>query len=169
MIKAGDRIPAIPVKLISADGVTDADSAELLGTGRIVLFTVPGAFTPTCSNNHLPGFVASASRFGELGVDRIFCATVNDHHVTKAWAEGQYALEAVDFIADFAAELAKAMGLAKDLSAGGLGERFVRSAMIIEDGTVQDVFIEDQAGQVTSSGASAVLDALKSRTTHSTE
>lgn len=167
MIKAGETIPAVAVKLVTADGVSDADSAELLGKGRIVLFTVPGAFTPTCSNNHLPGFVASTARIRALGVDRIICATVNDHHVTKAWAENQHALGAVDFIADFAADFAKALGLTKDMTAGGLGVRFVRSALVIENGIVQDVFIDDVPGQVTSSGAAAVLDSLKSQTTHS--
>jgi len=114
MIQIGDRLPSVPVKLVDATGVSDADSAALLGMGRVVLFGVPGAFTPTCDTSHLPGFVASAKRMHDAGVTRIVCATVNDHHVVKAWAERSDAVGKVDFIADAHAKLADAMGLSKD-------------------------------------------------------
>src|ERR1700712_729861 len=100
MIKAGDTLPSLPVKLIDAAGVTDADTLSILGKGRVVLFGVPGAFTPTCDTAHLPGFVATADRIKAAGVSRIVCATVNDHHVTQAWAERSDALGKIDFIAD---------------------------------------------------------------------
>ena len=86
MIQAGDKLPSVPVKLVDAEGVSDADSAEILGRGRVVLFGVPGAFTPTCDTSHLPGFVSAADRIRAGGISRIVCATVNDHHVVRVWA-----------------------------------------------------------------------------------
>jgi peroxiredoxin len=158
MIQAGDTLPSVPVKLVTADGVSDVDSAALLGQGTIVLFAVPGAFTPTCDTSHLPGFVASADRIKAAGVDRIICAAVNDHHVVKAWAERSDALGKVDFIADAHGKLADAMGLAKDF--GDLGRRFARFAMIVRNGTVRHIFVQDVQG-VTVSGAPAILLALQ--------
>ena len=108
MIKAGDTIPSVPVKLVDANGVTDTTSTAVLGTGRVVFFAVPGAFTPTCHVNHLPGFIANADKLHAAGVDRIVCAAANDHHVVKAWAEATGALGKIDFIADGNAALAKA-------------------------------------------------------------
>jgi peroxiredoxin len=158
MIKVGDKLPSVPVKYIDADTIADADSAEILGKGRIVLFAVPGAFTPTCDTSHLPGFVSAASRIKGAGIDRIVCASVNDHHVMRAWADRSEALGKVDFIADAHARLADAMGLSKDF--GDLGRRFARFAMILKDGVVQHIFVQDVAG-VTVSGASAILLTLQ--------
>ena len=158
MIQTGDKLPSVPVKLVDANGVSDADSAELLGHGRVVLFGVPGAFTPTCDTSHLPGFVGAADRMKAAGISRIVCATVNDHHVVKLWAERSDALGKVDFIADAHGRLAEALGLAKDF--GDLGRRFARFAMIAKDGVVQQVFVQDVAG-VTVSGAPAILLALQ--------
>jgi peroxiredoxin len=160
MISSGDSIPSIPVKLVSADGVADADSRDALGTGRVVFFSVPGAFTPTCHVNHLPGFAANAAKLKAAGVDRIVCASANDHHVMKAWAEASNALDDITFLADGNAALAKALGLDKDFSGGGMGTRFARTAMIIENGTVKSVFVEDAPG-VSGSGAPAILMALE--------
>ena len=158
MIQAGDKIPSIPVKLVSADGVADATTDAILGTGRVVLFGVPGAFTPTCDTSHLPGFISNAKKFADLNVDRIVCATVNDHHVTKAWAERSNALGVVDFIADPHAAFAEAIGLTK--VSPDLGKRFLRFAAVIENGTVKNLFVQDVAG-VTVSGAPALLMALQ--------
>ena len=158
MIQAGDKLPSVPVKLVDAEGVSDADSAEILGRGRVVLFGVPGAFTPTCDTSHLPGFVSAADRIRGGGVDRIVCATVNDHHVVRVWAERSDALGKVDFIADAHGRLAEALGLAKDF--GDLGRRFARFAMIANNGVVQQVFVQDVKG-VTVSGAPAILLALQ--------
>jgi peroxiredoxin len=123
-----------------------------------VLFGVPGAFTPTCDTSHLPGFIGAADRIKAGGVNRIVCATVNDHHVVKAWAERSDALGKIDFIADAHGRLAEALGLAKDF--GDLGRRYARFAMIAKDGVVQQVFVQDVAG-VTVSGAPAILLALQ--------
>lgn len=158
MIEAGDLLPSVPVKYIDANGISDVDSAEILGQGRVVLFGVPGAFTPTCDTSHLPGFVGAADRIRAGGVSRIVCATVNDHHVTKRWAEASDAVGKVDFIADVHGHFAEALGLAKDF--GDLGRRFARFAMIIKDGVVQQVYVQDVKG-VTVSGAPAILLALQ--------
>lgn len=160
MIQKGDSVPSAPVKLVNNSGTTDADSATILGEGKIVLFTLPGAFTPTCHSNHLPGYVTAADELRAKGVNRIICLTVNDHHVVKAWAEALGALGVVEFIADGNAELAKALGLDKDMSAGGMGTRAIRAALILNNGTVEAAFTENQPGQVTSSGAPAILEAL---------
>jgi peroxiredoxin len=158
MIQAGDKLPSVPVKLVTAAGVTDADTAEVLGRGRVVLFAVPGAFTPTCDTSHLPGFVGAYEKLRAAGIDRIVCAAVNDHHVLKAWAERSDALGKVDFIADAHARLAEALGLAKEF--GDLGRRFVRFALIARDGVVEHLFVQDVAG-VTVSGAPAILLTLQ--------
>lgn len=157
MIQPGDRIPSVPVKYVDAEGTRDVASDEVLGKGRVVFFGVPGAFTPTCDTNHLPGFVSTASKIKGFGVDRIVCGTVNDHHVTKAWAERSEALGKVDFIADVHAAFAEALGLVK---VKDMGPRFARFAMILEDGIVQQLYVQDVAG-VTVSGAPAILVALE--------
>jgi peroxiredoxin len=158
MIQVGDKLPSVPVKLVDANGVADADSAQILGQGRVVLFGLPGAFTPTCDTSHLPGFVAAADRIRAAGIDRIVCATVNDHHVVKVWGEHSNAMGKVDFIADAHGRLADAMGLSKQF--GDLGKRFARFAMIARNGVVEQIFVQDVAG-VTVSGAPAILLALQ--------
>jgi peroxiredoxin len=163
MIKVGDRIPSVPVKLVAASGTVDTTSDAVLGQGRVVFFTVPGAFTPTCTVNHLPGFLANAEKLRQAGADRIVCAAVNDHHVVKAWATASEALGRIDFIADGNAVLAKALGLDNDMTGSGMGVRYKRAAMLVEGGVVTSVFAEDKPGEVTGSGAPAVLLALEGR------
>jgi len=162
MIKSGDTIPSVPVKLVDGSGVSDTTSDSVLGQGRVVFFSVPGAFTPTCHVNHLPGFIANADKMRAAGVDRIVCAAANDHHVVKAWAEASDALGKIDFIADGNAVQAKAFGLDKDFSGAGMGTRFTRAAMLITDGVVDAVFVEDAPG-VSATGAPAILMALEAR------
>jgi glutaredoxin/glutathione-dependent peroxiredoxin len=158
MIEAGDRIPSVPVKYVDADGVRDVDSAEVLGEGCVVFFGVPGAFTPTCDTAHLPGFVANVAKIKAYGVDYIICGAVNDHHVVKAWAERSEALGKVSFISDVHGALADATGLVRQTD--DLGKRFRRFAMIINEGKVERVFVQDVAG-VTVSGAPTILLALE--------
>lgn len=160
MIERGNPVPSIGIKLITATGTEDTTSDAALGNGTVVLFSVPGAFTPTCHVNHLPGFVANAAKLRAAGVDRIVCASVNDHHVMKAWAEASNAINDIAFLADGNAGLAKALGLDKDFSASGMGVRYARAAMIIRDGVVDAVFVEDAPG-VSASGAPAILMALE--------
>lgn len=161
MIKSGDKIPSVPVKYIDANGISDIASDAILGEGKVVFFGVPGAFTPTCDTNHLPGFVATERKMHAAGVARIVCGAVNDHHVVEAWAECSEALGKVGFIADANGLLAEALGLSKQFS--DLGKRFARFAMIIHEGIVQDIFVQDVGG-VTVSGAPAILLALEAST-----
>lgn len=160
MIERGNAIPSVGVKLVTAAGTSELPASEALGSGLVVLFTVPGAFTPTCHANHLPGYLNNAAKLRALGVDRIVCASVNDQHVMKAWAEASAALEDIDFLADGNGALARALGLEKDLAAAGMGQRFSRAALIIRDGKVVDVFVEEGPG-VNASGAPAILMALE--------
>lgn len=158
MIQPGDSIPSVPVRIIDEAGVRETTADAALSGGRAVLFGVPGAFTPTCDTSHLPGFVANYGKFREHGVDSIVCVAVNDHHVLKAWAERSDALGKVAFLADPHAALAEALGLAKDFA--DLGKRFRRFAMVVEQGRVTHLFLQDVSG-VTVSGAPAVLLALE--------
>ncbi|ODT69075.1 MAG: hypothetical protein ABS75_18060 [Pelagibacterium sp. SCN 63-23] len=160
MIERGNPVPSVGVKLVTASGVEETTSDVALGQGTIVLFSVPGAFTPTCHVNHLPGFLANADKLRAAGVDRIVCAAVNDHHVMKAWAEASDAVGKVDFLADGNGAFASALGLDKDFSQAGMGLRYARAAMIIRDGVVDAVFVEDAPG-VNASGAPAILMALE--------
>lgn len=160
MIAAGDDMPSVNVKLIGEDGASDADSADIFRDGRTVVFSVPGAFTPTCHANHLPGYVQLADEILAKGIDRIICLTANDHHVVKAWAEASDALGKIAFIADGNAELVKALGIDRDMTGGGMGVRAARTAMIIRDGRLEAIYTEDSPGQVTSSGAPAILEKL---------
>lgn len=160
MIERGNAIPSVGVKLVNASGIAETTSDAVLGSGTVVFFAVPGAFTPTCHVNHLPGFLANAEKLRAKGVDRIVCAAANDAHVMKAWAEASEALGKIEFVADGNAELARALGLAKDFSANGMGTRFARAAMIVQNGKVSEIFVEDAPG-VNASGAPAILMALE--------
>ena len=160
MIERGNAIPSVGIKLVTASGTSETTSDAVLGSGTVVFFAVPGAFTPTCHVNHLPGFLANAEKLRAKGVDRIICAATNDAHVMKAWAEASNALESIDFLADGNGDLARALGLSKDFSASGMGTRYARSAMIVRDGKVLDIFVEDAPG-VNASGAPAILMALE--------
>jgi glutaredoxin/glutathione-dependent peroxiredoxin len=159
MIQSGDKVPSVPVRFIDAEGTREADTLEILGQGHVVFFGVPGAFTPTCDTSHLPGFVSTADKIKAHGVSRIVCGSANDHHVMRAWAEKSGALGRVDFIADPHAAFADALGLAVDRPDLG-GRRFQRFAMILKDGVVEQLFVQDVAG-VTVSGAPAILMALE--------
>lgn len=161
-IEVGQTIPDVSVEYITADGTSEVSSVEVLGQGTVVLFSVPGAFTPTCHVNHLPGYLAALSNLKAAGVDKVICATANDSHVTKAWAEATNALGKIDFIADGNASFAKALGLDIDLSVAGMGVRYGRNSILIVDGIVKALNTEENPGVVTASGAPAMLEALKS-------
>lgn len=162
-IQPDQPIPAVPVKHVTEVGVSDASSTDILGTGTVVFFTVPGAFTPTCHLNHLPGYLAAADKLRAAGVDKIVCGTVNDHHVVKAWAEASGALGTLEFIADGLGKFASELGLERDLSHSGLGTRFSRASLLIRNGVVEAVNVENVPGEVTNSGAPAMLKALTGR------
>ena len=161
MIRPGNHMPAAQVKLVTVEGVSDTTSDLVCAGPRTVMFTLPGAFTPTCSNNHLPGYQINAGRLREAGVAKIICATWNDHHVVRAWAESTGALPVIDFVADGNGELAKALGLERDMRDSGMGMRYRRAALIIENGSVTYAAAETESGVVTVSGAEAVLNLLQ--------
>ena len=158
-IAVGDKIPDVKVQVPGPDGPTPAQTAELLGHGKVVLFGLPGAFTPTCSDYHLPGFVLRADDLLAKGVDQIACVSVNDAFVMKAWGEANEVGEKVTLVADGAALFTTALGLDVDLTGGGLGIRSKRYAAILDDGVVTDLAVEDGLGLEVSS-ADAVLAKL---------
>ncbi len=158
-IAVGDKIPDVKVQVPGDSGPEPAQTADLLGTGTVVLFGVPGAFTPTCSDHHLPGFVIRADDLKDKGVDRIFCVSVNDAFVMGAWGRANEVGEGVGMIADGSALFTKAIGLDVDLTGGGLGVRSKRYAAVIKDGVVTHLAVEDTLGLDVSS-ADAVLAAL---------
>lgn len=160
-IAAGDALPAATFKTFSSEGIKDVSSAELFGSGRTVLFAVPGAYTPTCSERHMPGFVANVAQLKAKGVDRIVCVSVNDPFVMNAWGKATGATEAgVALVADPDAAFTKALGLEFDGSGAGLGVRSKRYAMVVENGAVKSVAVEDSPGDADRSTAEAVLAAL---------
>jgi len=159
-IAIGETIPAATLKEKTADGVSDIDVAEFLKGRKVVVFAVPGAFTPTCSMNHLPGFLENRDSFYAKGVNEIAVVAVNDHHVMQAWAKASGGEGKIRFLADGAANFTKALGLETDLSAGGLGLRSKRYSMLIEDGKVTQLNVEDTPGKAEVSGAATLLGQL---------
>jgi glutaredoxin/glutathione-dependent peroxiredoxin len=159
-IKAGDRIPKGTLKLMGKDGPTDVSAEELLGKGRVVLFSVPGAFTPTCSAKHLPGFVENAGALKGKGVGKIVCLAVNDVFVMSAWGKSAGVGESIVMAADGNGDYSRALGLELDARAHGLGMRGKRFALVIEDGVVKQVHVE-APGEFKVSSAENVLASLK--------
>lgn len=160
MIKEGDKLPEATFLTPSADGPQEVTTAGLFGGKKAVLFGVPGAFTPTCHANHLPGYVKHFDALKAKGVELIACVAVNDIFVVAAWAEKSGVDGKVTMLADGSAVFTKAAGLELDLSAHGLGLRSKRFAAIIEDGVVSKLMIEDTPATADASGAEAVLAAL---------
>jgi peroxiredoxin len=158
-IAVGDKIPDVKVMQMTADGITPVSTAEVLGHGKVVLFGVPGAFTPTCSDHHLPGYVLRAPELREKGVDTIACIAVNDAFVMDAWGKSQNVGDDVVMLADGNGGFAKAVGLELDASGFGLGTRNQRYAAIIDDGVVTALNVEPGAG-VDVSAADAILKQL---------
>ena len=159
-LSVGDTIPNVKLMTLTAEGLKPVQSGELLGTGKVVLFGVPGAFTPTCSDHHLPGFVMQADEILAKGVDRIACIAVNDPFVMGAWGNAQGTGDKVLMLSDGNGEFAAATGMALDLAGAGLGTRSQRYAAILENGVVQEIFVETNPGGVDVSSADAVLKAL---------
>jgi glutaredoxin/glutathione-dependent peroxiredoxin len=159
MIAVGDKIPDVALTVVGDDGAQPVRSGELFGSGRTVLFGVPAAFSPTCSDAHLPGFVAKASEITDKGVDRIVCVSVNDPFVMAAWAKDQQ-VSGVVMLADGAALFAKAMGLDMDATDFGLGVRSQRYAAIIDEGTLTWIDVEAAPPDHEVSSAEAVLTHL---------
>jgi glutaredoxin/glutathione-dependent peroxiredoxin len=149
----------VTLRTMTGDGPAAIQSADVLGTGKVVLFAVPGAFTPTCSDHHLPGFVLRAEELSAKGVDTIACISVNDPFVMGAWGEAQGTDGKVLMLADGNGEFAAEVGLEMDGSGFGLGTRSQRYAAIIDDGVVTQLMVETAPG-VDVSSADSVLDKL---------
>ncbi|HLF40993.1 MAG TPA: peroxiredoxin [Acidimicrobiia bacterium] len=151
-IAVGDKIPDVEVRVMGAGGAPEAiRTIHVLGGGRVVLFAVPGAFTPGCSKTHLPGYVKQAEELTAKGVDRIVCVAVNDAWVMDAWAKSQGAEGKILMLADGSGEFTRAMGLELDGSGFGLGSRSQRYAAVIEDGTITQLHVEPAPGITVSS------------------
>lgn len=158
-IQVGDKIPSVSFKYLADTGMEETTTDALFADKKVVLFAVPGAFTPTCSAKHLPGFVQNAAALKEKGVDQIVCLSVNDPFVMQAWAKAGEVNGAVFMLPDGNATLTQALGLAMDGSGYGLGQRSQRFALIAENGVVTHLAVE-KPGTFEVSSAEAILKAL---------
>ena len=158
-IAVGDKIPAGKFRNRTAEGNKEITTDELFAGKKVVLFAVPGAFTPTCNDTHLPGFVVASDELRAKGVDIIACTAVNDHFVMASWGKATGAQDHILMLADGNGDFAKAIGLPLDLTGIGLGVRSRRYAMIVNDGTVTYLGVES-GPEVAASSAKAVLENL---------
>ncbi|HDZ73374.1 peroxiredoxin [Aurantimonas sp. C2-6-R+9] len=159
-IGVGDKLPNATLKTKVPDGPADLSTDEIFAGKTVVLFAVPGAFTPTCSMNHLPGFLTHNDEIRAKGVDTIAVVAVNDVFVMSAWEKANDAAGKILFLSDGNGEFTKAVGLDVDLSVAGLGVRSKRYSMIVENGVVKALNIEESPGQADKSSAEALLEQL---------
>ena len=159
-IKVGDRLPNSTFTVMTADGPKPKTTDEMFKGKKVVLFAVPGAFTPTCHKNHLPGFLQNAGAIKAKGVDAIAVTGVNDVFVMDAWKKATGAEGKIEFLADGSGEFAKALGLTADLIARGLDMRSQRYSMLVEDGVVKSLNLEDSPGKAEVSSAETLLKQL---------
>ena len=159
-IKAGDKIPSVKLRHMTKDGVKEITTDEIFKGKKVAIFGLPGAFTPTCSAKHLPGYVEKADAFKAAGVDEIWCLSVNDAFVMGAWGKDQHTEGKVRMIGDGDAAFAKATGLTLDLNGKGLGLRSNRYSMLVKDGKVVQLNVE-APGQFTVSDADTILAQAK--------
>ncbi|HSD34116.1 MAG TPA: peroxiredoxin [Alphaproteobacteria bacterium] len=158
-IKVGDKIPSAKLRVMSSEGPKEVTTDELFKGKKVVLFALPGAFTPTCSAKHLPGFVQHADTLHKKGVDAIACLSVNDAYVMGAWGKDQKVGDKVMMLADGNAEFTRAVGLENDSSGYGMGVRSKRYAMVVENGVVKALQVE-KPGSFEVSSAEAIMKAL---------
>ncbi len=159
-INVGDKLPHATFMELTQDGPAPVDSEEIFAGKKVVLFAVPGAFTPTCHHQHLPGFINNAQSLRDKGVDTIACVSVNDPYVMGAWAIATDAGDEIRFLSDPRAEFTTALGMDTDSSVVGLGIRSRRYAMLVDDGEVRILNIEPKRGQAIDSSAEEMLKAL---------
>ncbi|MBI3711338.1 MAG: peroxiredoxin [Proteobacteria bacterium] len=155
-IKVGDKVPSVKLRHMTKDGVKDITTDEIFKGKKVVLFALPGAFTPTCSAKHLPGFVQQAGSIKAKGVDTIACLSVNDAFVMDAWGKNQNVGDKVAMLADGNAELTKALGLEMDGTGYGMGLRSKRYSMLVQDGVVKQLNLE-KPGAFEVSNAETIL------------
>ncbi len=159
-VSAGDKVPSVNFKMLTADGLSDVSSDDYFGGKKTALFAVPGAYTPTCSAKHVPSFLAQADALKAKGVDQIACVSVNDAFVMKAWGEDTGAGGTIDMLADGNGEFARATGLTLDARGFGLGERTTRFSMIVDDGTITTLNVEENPTEMVVSSAEHMLSQL---------
>jgi peroxiredoxin len=156
-IKVGDRLPEAKFRVMGADGPAVKSTDDIFKGKKVVLFAVPGAFTPTCNNNHLPGFLQNADAFKQKGIHTIAVTGVNDVFVMDAWKKATGASGKIEFLSDGNGEFAKALDMTLDGSGFGLGTRSKRYAMLVDDGVVKKLIVEEVAGKAEASGAENLL------------
>jgi len=160
-IAVGESLPNVKLMLVTPDGPKPVQSKDYFAGKTIVLFGLPGAFTPTCHKNHLPGFIANEAAFKSKGVDAIAMTSVNDPFVLSAWSGASGADGRIDFLADGGAAFAKAAGLDVDMTERGFGVRSKRYSMYVVDGVVKELNIEPELGKADLSGAEHILGQIK--------
>jgi len=158
-IQVGDRIPEVVLKRLR-EGMESVDTAALFDGRKVVLFAIPGAFTPTCSEKHLPGYIEHFDQFRQRGIE-VYCLAVNDPFVMRAWSRSQSAPEGLQFLSDGNGDLTRALGMEMDASSSGMGMRSRRYALYAEDGIVKALFAETP-GEFKVSAADYVLGHLPS-------
>ena len=159
MIKPGDKLPDVQFNVPTSEGMKQMRTAEVFAGKTVALFAVPGAFTPTCSARHLPSFRDAAAELKAKGVDTIACTAVNDHFVMSAWAKDQNVGDAILMLSDGSGEFARAIGLDADFSKFGMGPRSKRYSMLVKDGVVEKLNVEE-AGEYKVSSAEHLLTQL---------
>lgn len=160
-IKPGDKLPSATFRVMGADGAKEMTTSDIFNGKKVVLIGMPGAFTPTCHRNHLPGYIEQAEKFHGKGVDTIAVTTTNDHFVMSAWSKASGGDGKVVFLADGNGEFAKAIGMAFDAAARGLGPvRSKRYSMYVDNGTVKVLNIEENAGVAEATKAENLLSAI---------
>jgi peroxiredoxin len=156
MIAVGQKLPSVTIKQATPEGGADVDPAQLFAGKKVVMFSLPGAFTPTCSQKHLPGYVQELPQLRAKGVDIVACLSVNDAWVMKAWAEAHDALGKIVMLADGSGAFSKALGIDQDLGKASMGVRARRGVLHIDDGVVRSIDMEE-AGKFDVSSAQACL------------
>lgn len=162
-IQPGDKIPPFTWKAIGAEGITSVSSDTLFPGRRVVLFAVPGAFTPTCHQNHFPGFLENLEAFKAKGIDQIAVVAVNDIWVLEAWAEKTGGKGKILFLADGSASFVRSLGLELDATTAGLGVRAQRFSMLVEDGIVKILNVEPVASEAKIASGAALLAQIEAR------
>jgi peroxiredoxin (alkyl hydroperoxide reductase subunit C) len=159
MIAVGQKIPSVTIKQATSEGGAEIDPAQLFAGKKVVMFSLPGAFTPTCSQKHLPGYMAELAQLKAKGIDVVACLSVNDAWVMKAWAEQHGALGKITMLADGSGAFSKALGIESDLTKAAMGLRCRRGLIVAEDGVVKSIEMEE-AGKFEVSSADACLRKL---------
>jgi glutaredoxin/glutathione-dependent peroxiredoxin len=160
-IAVGSKLPSATFRMHGPDGVVDLSVDDIFAGKRVVLFGLPGAFTPTCSHNHLPGYLENAEAIKAMGVDTIACLAVNDHHVMKAWAAHTGARDKILFLPDGNGDFTRAIGLEVDMRASNFGPRCRRFSALVEDGVVRTLNFEKGPGVAEGSGAAVMIEQIK--------